>query len=109
MWDLAVNIYILILFITILALSLNNLKIISYFKKEGELSSLIIVTFTFFVVVLSFIAGILFTSSIRLEYSVMIFTCPVPLIGTFLLTAMYLPKVKFVDDRILLIIFCIAS
>ena len=93
LWFLALDIYIVLLFITILVLALNNHKIISYFKREGEQSSLIIVILVFLLLVFSFIITVFATSSLSLEYSIFFFACPVALTGTVLLVGLNLPKV----------------
>ena len=81
------------MFTAILALALNNRKIISYFKREGEQSSYIIAIQTFLILMFSLFINVFATSSISLEYYILFTTCPVALTATVLLVGFNLPKV----------------
>ena len=92
---MAGDVYLVMLFIAILLLALNNLKVISYFKKEGEQSSLIIIFGTFFLLLCSFTINFYFSqASVSLEYSIIFYASSLAVIATFLLLSIYVPKVK---------------
>ena len=74
-------------------MALNNRKIISYFKREGEQSSLIIPIQTFLLFKFSSIISVFATSSISLEYYTFFIACPIALTATVLLVGLNLPKV----------------
>ena len=85
--------YIVLLFITILVLTMNKRKIIFYFKREGEQSSLISVIQLFLILLFSFIIKFAIPSSASLEYYILFVAFPVALTGTVLLVGLNLPKV----------------
>ena len=93
LWLLTLDTYLLILFIAILVLAMHNRKIISHIKKEGELSSLIIIFISFLLLLCMYLLNMFSNSSVSLEDIFIVYACPVAFIPTFLLTALYVPKV----------------
>ena len=85
--------YMVLLFITILVLTMNKRKIIFYFKREGEQSSLISVIQLFLILLFSFIIKFAIPSSASLEYYILFVAFPVALTGTVLLVGLNFPKV----------------
>ena len=94
LWLLGLDTYVLALFIAILVLAMHNRKIISHIKKEGELSSLIIVFITFLLFLVTYMINLFSNSSLNLEYIFIFYASSVAFTPTFLLTALYVPKVK---------------
>ena len=94
LWLLGLDTYVLALFIAILVLAMHNRKIISHIKKEGELSSLIIVFVTFLLFLVTYMINLFSNSSLNLEYIFVFYASSVAFTPTFLLTALYVPKVK---------------
>ena len=93
LWVLPLDTYLLTLFIAILVLALHNRKIISHIKKEGELSSLIIVFISFLLLLCAYMLNMFSNSSLSLEYIFIAYASSVAFTPTFLLTALYVPKV----------------
>ena len=93
LWLLALDTYLLTLFIAILVLAMYNRKIVSHIKKEGELSSLIIVFITVLLLLCTYLMNMFSNSSLSIEYILIAYASSVAFIPTFLLTALYVPKV----------------
>ena len=91
-WLIAVDSYYILLFIVQLLMTCRNSNVIAYFKKEGEIASLMI-GFILFVVSVT-CSLIIYSSFSSITNDTMTVVGLLAIINIFVLAVMYLPKVS---------------
>ena len=89
-WFIAADIYRLLLFISLLLMTCHNSKILAYFRKEGEIASLIM-GFILFIISLVSTYILIVNSSSTTTITILVVNI---IVVIFLLVVLYLPKVS---------------
>ena len=95
-WFIVLDIYRVVLFVALLLMTFCNSKIIAYFRKEGEIASLIIGFVSFVVSLLMTWKFIFYSPAIVVKdmTTTMAIVVIIAIIVIFVLAVLYLPKVS---------------